>query len=167
MSSDLLRAWIQENLDAKSLKYLNKESSLGVCLVPSGQGPKSILRQQTQGYIWHSQTNRYGHTFANLVVAFALKHKGRAQALWHDLIQHFVSQGCPCAWLLTAYRDSANHLVDEIMQQKPVRDVTRSLADVASDNGEFKLLVHDATFKIMFSIIGQTERSQTDGEAHA
>ncbi len=101
----------------------------------------------------------------NLILAYALKHRGCMQPFCEDLTSHFVSAGSPCARLVSQLRKTS--FLDDVLGLASVVFLRDRLLVTATSRGEWEVLTHDATIKPLFSLIGQRKMAQDEGEAHA
>ena len=162
-SAKMLRQWIQ--VDDESLVYMRNQNDFDVSLRLSDAGPSYVHGSQTQGLYRSNHQLYYDQKAGNLLLSLVLKNRGKAQSVYMDLVRHYTTMGSPCAWLLPV--NGIQDLIDDVMQKTEVKNLIANLIDQATSKGEWEVLSHDATFKILFSIIGQTKMAQVPGESHA
>jgi len=162
-SASLIRQWVAPSV--RSLQFLQKHNDFDVVLLLCADGPRYVLKQQTGKAKRLNQNFYYDHLFANLVFAATLRHRGKAQAVYCDVVRHFVERGCAHAPLMLT-NTAFSEVVRDVLQQPQVGALRSKLITQATENNEWVVMSHDATFKILFSCIGQTPMAQREGEAH-
>ena len=88
----------------------------------------------------------------SIILAFALKHRGRVQPVCEDIISHFASVGSACAWLVSQLRKTG--VLDDILGHVSVVSLRERLVATATSKGEWEVSSHDATLKPMPGLIG-------------
>jgi hypothetical protein len=153
--------------DEMTLSFLQARNDVDLVLVLTSQGPKYVLKKQTSNCRRLNQNLYYDHEVANLLLGLMLKHRGKVQPVFHELAMLFVSRGCPCAYLGVRRRVTQDQLLDEVLSLPAVAALHTRLVTQCTCHGEWEILSHDATFKCLFSIIGQQRMAQVVGEYHA
>ena len=105
--------------------------------------------------------------FADLVLAKAIKHRGKVHTMFNDITSDWVSRGSSCALLGCRRGDTRQAVFQEVMALKPVRDLHAGLVEAATERQEWLVCSHDATYQVLFSAIGQVPMQQKQGEFHA
>ncbi|CAJ1383781.1 unnamed protein product [Effrenium voratum] len=164
-SADLIRKWVSPDEDSQV--FLQKQNDVDLVLLLTGEGPRYVLKQQTSHCKRLNQNVYYDSTAAAMLLGLVLKHQGRAQASFQDLVSAFIAKGSPCAFLGLRRQSTQQQLLDEIFSSDAVQTLRGQLLAEATQHGEWQVLSHDATFKSLFSIIGQVPMSQKPNEAHA
>ena len=164
-SADLIRKWVSPDEDSQV--FLQKQNDVDLVLLLTGEGPRYVLKQQTSHCKRLNQNVYYDSTAAAMLLGLVLKHQGRVQASFQDLVSAFIAKGSPCAFLGLRRQSTQQQLLDEIFSSDAVQTLRGQLLAEATQHGEWQVLSHDATFKSLFSIIGQVPMSQKPNEAHA
>ncbi|CAE6948302.1 unnamed protein product [Symbiodinium sp. CCMP2456] len=164
-AADLIASWVSP--DADTLACLKKQNSIDLVLLLTGSGPQYVLKAQTAEARRLNKTIYYQKGFADLVLAKALRHRGKIHAMFNDITSEWVARGCQCSWLGCRRRDSRTELVQEVMDLPYVQSLRGRLVDAATSKQEWIVCSHDATYQTLFSIIGQRPMQQRAGEAHA
>jgi hypothetical protein len=164
-AAQLIREWVSP--DEETSAFLKKQNDLDLVLLLTGNGPRYVLKQQTANAKRLNKTLYYDSQAASLLFGLAIKHKGKVQGTFHELGTWFTASGCPCAFLGLRRQHTQNLLLDEILRLPDVESLRLRLIAEATDHGEWEIVSHDATFKSLFSIIGQIKMAQRADEAHA
>ena len=164
-SAALLKSWLPT--DAATVRYLREHNDIDLVLLLAGDGPKYVLKEQTKNAKRLHKKIYYDHTFANLLFPLMLQKAGKVEPVFLAITQHFVANGCACALLGTSSRLTRKRLMEDVLELEPVRGLRQQFIHKCTAAGEWKILSHDATFKSMFSIIGQEKMAQKQGEQHA
>ncbi len=164
-SAALLKSWLPT--DAATARYLRERNDIDLVLLLAGDGPKYVLKEQTKNARRLHKKIYYDHTFANLLFPLMLQKAGKVEPIFLAITQHFVAKGCACALLGTSSRLTRKRLMEDILELESVRGLRQQFIHKRTAAGEWKILSHDATFKSMFSIIGQEKMAQKEGEQHA
>ena len=166
-SEDSLKEW--NPIDATSEAYLQRNNEFDVVLCICENEPKFELRSQMEGFQRLTNKVYYDKGVARLVLSLSLQHKGNAKSVFKDLALHWVACGSECALLLSRlkhHRFQAD-LIDEVLKSPDVAELRLALINEATHHGEWEVIGHDATYKILMNIIGQDAMSQRPGESHA
>lgn len=147
--------------------FLSARNDLDLVLMLSDKGPKFVLKRQTAACKRLNQNVYYDNGFASLVFGLLLKHAGKVLPVFNDLTSLFVQHGCQCALLGLRRRVTREHLLDEVLQLPPVKSLRSRLIAQCTQHGEWVVVGHDATYKSLFSIIGQDKMAQVPDEDHA
>ena len=164
-SATLLAGFLEP--DEASREYLQGNNDVGAVYVLTSSGPQYAFRCRTGSFRRVSNCIYYDSTFASLFLSLALKHNGKCRPVFTDLVTHAIAQGSQCALALPEGKMSQKLLLDDIVGAPEVDIWHQQLIDKATHNGEWSVLQHDATFKVLFSIIGQQKMAQKGGEYHA
>lgn len=126
-----------------------------------------MLKQQTAAALRINKALYISCDFADLLLAKAIKHRGKIHAIFNDITAEWVAKGCCCAWLGCRRGDTRQAVFAEVMALQPVQDLQRQLLDAATERHEWLVCSHDATYQILFPAIGQMPMQQKHGEIHA
>ena len=96
-----------------------------------------------------------------------MKHDGKAKSVFREIMQHWVAQGSPAVLLGPLDHKAQTQIIDDIMGSSAVTGLRQQCILRATASGEWKVLQHDATFKVLFTVIGQGKMAQKEGEVHA
>ena len=165
MSASLLREWM--SFDDDTSEFLRGSNDVDCVLLLTGTGPKYVLKTQTANAKRLHKKLYYDHTFVNILLPCMLQHHGKSAPTFLDVTQRFVAAGSQCALLGTRNRLTRRRLLDDIRCLPQMQAVKQNLLDACTAAGEWKVLAHDATFKSLFSILGQEKMQQKEGEFHA
>ena len=73
-----------------------------------------------------------------------------------------------CAWIYQLDQGTnMRSLIQDVISQPEVRELRNSLLRKANLHGEWEVIQHDASYKALFSLLGQEAMAQMPGEAHA
>ena len=161
----MLQQWICP--DAATAHYLQRHNDFDLvqCLVSTGM--RYLLKTQTGHFRrWHNKLY-YDHTLVNVLFPAMLKNAGKSEPTFLELTRQFVVSGSPCALLGLRNRLTRRRLMEDIWTLEPVTGLRRKFIDKCTESGEWTILSHDATFKSLFSVIGQEKMAQKAGELHA
>lgn len=164
-SAALLRQWC--HVDDASTDYLRGHNDVDCVLLLSGTGPRYILKSQTVNCKRLHKKLYFDHSCANSLLPLMLEHQGRSEPVFLGLTRNFVAAGHPCAMLGTRNRHSRRRLMDAVCALGSVQALHKKLLDKCTEEGEWSIISHDATFKSLFSIVGQKKMAQSEGEFHA
>jgi hypothetical protein len=152
------------------MQYLSRQNQLDVVLCLCVDGPKYKLKANTGGLYKLNEKTHYDNEFAGLVLSLILKHRAKSKSVFFDVARHWVAQGSPCVLLQgRLLRDSRTQsdLIDDVLANDAVKRLRATLLDRATEKGEWEVISHDATYQVLFGIIGQEKMSQKPDEAHA
>ena len=165
LAATCIRSWAK--LDADSLRYLSTQNFVDMALILTGTGPQYVLKQQTAQALRINKMLYISNDFADLVLAKAIKHRGKVHTMFNDITSDWVSRGSSCALLGCRRGDTRQAVFQEVMALKPVRDLHAGLVEAATERQEWLVCSHDATYQVLFSAIGQVPMQQKQGEFHA
>ena len=165
LAATCIRSWAK--LDADSLRYLSTQNFVDMALILTGTGPQYVLKQQTAQALQINKMLYISNDFADLVLAKAIKHRGKVHTMFNDITSDWVSRGSSCALLGCRRGDTRQAVFQEVMALKPVRDLHAGLVEAATERQEWLVCSHDATYQVLFSAIGQVPMQQKQGEFHA
>ena len=166
-SAQLIRDW-NAGVTRTELDILERSNGLPVVIVVTASGPQLWLKSRTGDTCRISDKLYYTKEFEQLVISIALQTRGRVsniqQQLWARWAEH--DSAVPLlvvdkAWI----RDVLHHIF-----KREGGTVQRTLHDLkrrATCRGEWVAVSHDATFKFLFSVIGQEKMAQKPGGLHA
>ena len=169
-SSATIRDW-NSSVSAPEKMVLEKENGQFYVEVWTKRGPQLWLRSQTAKAIRVTARTYITADFENLVIATALQSRGRANVI-RDLLRARWAEdpeAVPTLLKSSSVRNALREVLHYIFTD-PSRIVQRtigSLKDRATARGEWISVTHDATFKCLFSLIGQEKMKQAEGELHA
>ncbi|CAE7451478.1 unnamed protein product [Symbiodinium sp. CCMP2592] len=161
----LIRTWVC--VDESTSRFLQSQNHIDLVLLLTAVGPRYVIKQQTVHAQRLNKAVYYQSDFANLLVAKALLHRGKVHAIFTDLAATFVAAGCLCASLGCRRRETRTELVREVLNLPYMQAFRGRLLDFATARNEWVSLSHDATYQVLFSLIGQRVMQQREGEAHA
>lgn len=164
-AAQCIRTW--SDLDPESLAYVATQNSIDLVLVLTQDGPKYVLKQQTAPALRVNKMLYITNDFADLLLAKAIKHKGKIHSMFNDITMEWVSRGSPCAWLGCRRADTRQAVFAQVMASTSVKNLRDALVNTATDHKEWLVCSHDATFQVLFSAIGQLPMQQKKGEYHA
>ena len=165
LAATCIRSWAK--LDADSLRYLSTQNFVDMALILTGTGPQYVLKQQTAQALRINKMLYISNDFADLVLAKAIKHRGKVHTMFNDITSDWVSRGSSCALLGCRRGDTRQAVFQEVVALKPVRDLHAGLVEAATERQEWLVCSHDATYQVLFSAIGQVPMQQKQGEFHA
>ncbi|CAJ1427843.1 unnamed protein product [Effrenium voratum] len=90
-SADLIRKWVSPDEDSQV--FLQKQNDVDLVLLLTGEGPRYVLKQQTSHCKRLNQNVYYDSTAAAMLLGLVLKHQGRVQASFQDLVSAFIAKG--------------------------------------------------------------------------
>ena len=160
-----MRDWV--SLDAASLHFVSKQNTVDMALLLTRAGPKYVLKQHTAQALRINKMLYISNDFADLVLAKAIKHRGKIHSMFNDITTEWVCQGSPCAWLGCRRGDTRQAVFEQVMALKPVQALRTALIATATVHAEWVVCSHDATYQVLFSAIGQMPMQQKEGEFHA
>ena len=160
-----IRDWA--SLDPASLGFVSKQNTVDMALLLTRAGPKYVLKQHTAQALRINKMLYISNDFADLVLAKAIKNRGKIHSMFNDITTEWVCQGSPCAWLGCRRGDTRQEVFEQVMALKPVQDLRNALVTAATAHDEWMVCSHDATYQILFSAIGQLPMQQKKGEFHA
>lgn len=166
-SAQLLRSW--NVVDETTAAFLRGQNEFDVVLCICADGPLYRLCSQTQGLNRLNAKTFYDNEVANIVFALLLRHRGKSKAVFMDLLHHWVTRDSESALLSGCIlRDvrTQSDLIDAVLQDGRVQELRAELLDTATARGEFEILSHDVTYKVLLSIVGQEAMAQVPGESH-
>ena len=164
-AAQCIRTW--SDLDPESLAYVATQNSIDLVLLLTQDGPKYVLKQQTAPALRVNKMLYITNDFADLLLAKAIKHKGKIHSMFNDITMEWVSRGSPCAWLGCRRADTRQAVFAQVMASTSVKNLRDALVNTATDHKEWLVCSHDATFQVLFSAIGQLPMQQKKGEYHA
>lgn len=164
-SALLMKQWVKAS--PETIRFLSGRNQVDMVLLLTASGPSLVLKEQTQGAFRYNKVTYYDVTFGNLLLAKALKNHGKIQAVFHDVVSEWVSQGCRCVFLGTRRRQVREGLVEEVLNSPQVVSLRKALISQATRAREWVVMSHDATYQTLFTIIGQECMAQKPGESHA
>jgi hypothetical protein len=164
-AAKLIASWVQP--DPATREFLEKQNDIDLVLLVTESGPRYVLKSQTANAARLTTKVYYDSKVASTLAGLLLKHDGKIQPVFHDLSMLFVSRGCQCAFLGLKYRQTQERLTDEVLSLPAITSLRTRLVAEATGHKEWEIISHDATFQILFSIIGQVPMAQKQGEAHA
>ncbi|CAE7300884.1 unnamed protein product [Symbiodinium necroappetens] len=164
-SAAQLQQWIAP--DPLTLAYLSKHNDIDVVLLLTSQGPTYVLKAQTVNSRRLHKNLYYDHSFASLLLSLMLQHAGKSEPVFNGVVHHFVQQQSPCVLLGLRNRLTRRRLMEDVAGLPCVQSLREGLVDTCTRQGEWHVVTHDATFKSLFSILGQEKMGQKDGEVHA
>ncbi|CAJ1432753.1 unnamed protein product [Effrenium voratum] len=164
-SARLIHSWA--SIDAESEKLLAKYNFVDMALVLTRQGPQLVIKKQTDAAMRVNKSLYMHGDFADMVLAKALKHRGKIQTIFNDITSERVSCGSLCAWMGCRRRETRQQVLDMVLAQPKVVGLQAQLMGEATRRSEWLVCSHDATFQGLFSAIGQKAMRQGDGETHA
>ncbi|CAJ1431563.1 unnamed protein product [Effrenium voratum] len=164
-SARLIHSWA--SIDAESEKLLAKYNFVDMALVLTRQGPQLVIKKQTDAAMRVNKSLYMHGDFADMVLAKALKHRGKIQTIFNDITSEWVSCGSLCAWMGCRRRETRQQVLDMVLAQPKVVGLQAQLMGEATRRSEWLVCSHDATFQVLFSAIGQKAMRQGDGETHA
>ena len=149
-------------------KTIRGQNDLNIAIHLSARGPKFVLLHKTKGFFRLNSEVYFDASVASLILSLALKHNGMASATFEDLITHWVACGSKSVWLLSRIlqHEQRASLLRELLTRETTKALRSRLIDEATSHGEWRVLMHDGTFKTLFSVIGQAKMAQTLGESH-
>ena len=121
--------------------------------------PQYWAKECTGRCIRHSSKLYYTPQFANLLFSLLLTNEARIKKSVNTLLLHFGTT-CIIPGLLPKNRVVWNEIANDLIQHEVVLAKLKEMKYRASQNGEFEVISHDETFKIMFCLIGQNKMSQ-------
>lgn len=163
-SAALIRQW---NAPCADSSYLKRTNGVDLVLLLTMGGPTYSLKQYVGNATRFSNKVYYDNTFANLVFSLAVRHKGKIQTIFGDILSHFTAQGSKCAFLLPKRADTQSDIVKQIVTDPIVQMLREGLITTCTQKGEWEVITHDATFKSLMSCVGQEKMAQAPGEHHA
>ena len=125
-----------------------------------------MVKELTVHTYRHSKELYYTPKFAGLMFSLLLTNQGRIKTTVDALYTHFASTSVT-AGLLPKNRLVWNNIASDIINHDVVSTKRKELQRQAAKYGEYEVISHDETFKVLFSLIGQTKMSQKTGELHA
>ena len=165
LAATCIRSWVR--VDPESMRYLSTQNVVDMVLLLTGTGPQYVLIQQTAQALRINKVLYITNDFADLLLAKAIKHRGKIHAMFNDISSEWVSRGCSCAWLGCRRSDTRQAVFEEVMALKPVQELRAKLIATATERQEWVVCSHDATYQILFPAIGQVPMRQKQGELHA
>ena len=114
----------------------------------------------------HSNKLYYTSKFADLMLSLLLINQGMIKTTVDALYTQFASTSVT-GGLLPQNRLVWNDITDDIINHEVVRAKCNELKRQAASAGEYEVISHQETFKLLFSLIGQKKMSQRDGEYHS
>ena len=150
---DTERAPILETLDKQSnwddFVVLVLRGDAGPCFLPK-LATADLRRCTRQVY--------YDGSFASLAFGFGLTCNGRPSRIFSEIQQHFRRKDPSVpAELLPKNANLMLAIMEDILELPDVGDVRTRLIQQATDAGQWVVVAHDATIKIMASVIGAAE----------
>ena len=147
--------------------FLRKYNDFDVVLALTDVGPKYLLKAQTVSFRRLNKNLYYNNKFVNVLMACMLQHRGKSEPTFLHLTEHFLARGSPCALLGTRNRLTRRTLMEEVWSLPSIQQFHSGLIGKNTEKGEWQILSHDATFKALFSVIGQRKMALAPGEGHA
>ncbi|CAK9005878.1 unnamed protein product [Durusdinium trenchii] len=147
--------------------FLRKYNDFDVVLALTDVGPKYLLKAQTVSFRRLKKNLYYNNKFVNVLMACMLQHRGKSEPTFLHLTEHFLARGSPCALLGTRNRLTRRTLMEEVWSLPSIQQFHSGLIGKNTEKGEWQILSHDATFKALFSVIGQRKMALAPGEGHA
>ena len=166
-SAALIRGWVPDSGTAQRL--LAKYNRLDLVMVLTLEGPRLLTKPQTEGKVRVHRDLYISMDCAGLVLAAAVKHRGKIQSMWMDMVAEWTARGSLCALMGCRRRDARQEVLDAVLSIPSVVSLRqRLLADAAARPvSEWVVLSHDATFQLLFKVIGQKKMQQGEGGFHA
>ena len=146
---------------------LQKRSAVLVVEMLCGSGPKSVLKKKVTSDTRLSQRVIVDHTFQDTLLSLVLQHHGRWERVFDSMRSGFVASAYPCAVPLPTYKVLQEYLMHNVVYRPDVQTLHLRLLQQAQTHGEMEIVSHDATFKVLFSIIGQEPMAQREDEDRA
>ena len=150
-----------------SLRTLSKLNDVEMVRCFAYSGPHYTLRVDSSSLRRGSAQIYYDNEWASLLLALIVKHGCKPQPIFDDLVRHWVAQGSPCALLAPKRDDIQTALLQDVLAMPEACALRLKLVRRAAEAGEWEVIQHDATFKCLFSLIGQVNMAQKEGELHA
>ena len=164
-AATLMRTWIAATPAVE--KFLKTRNDIDMVLVLTGTGPQYRLKIQTVNCKRLHRKVYFDNTFANVLLSLMLKSQGKSETTFLELHRHYVSHGSPCALLGTRNRLTRRRLMEAVWSLPELCNFRKQLIDSNSERDEWLILSHDATFKSLFTFLGQEKMKQQEGELHA
>ena len=161
----MLRQWISP--DAATQRYLATHNDFDLVQCLTSTGMRYLLKAQTGNFRRLHKKLYYDHTLVNVLLPTMLKHAGKSEPTFLELTRHFVLSGSPCALLGLRNRLTRRRLMEDLWTLEPITSLRRKCINKCTEQGEWTVLSHDATFKSLFSVLGQDKMAQKAGEIHA
>jgi len=166
-SAAIIREW---NADAPpaALKQAAKSNMPYMVLVLTTGGPQFWLRAKTVGSIRATDRVYYTRGFENLLVGLALVSHGKCSGVVDRLYQKWSEDGIS-PFLLSHGKSFIPVILRQVFTDTDgiAQRQRRQLMAEAVARGEFTALTHDASYKFLFSVVGQEKMAQQSGEIHA
>jgi hypothetical protein len=166
-SSKAIREWNKE-LSQEEKVLLGKSNQVPLVFSWDRGGPRYMMRSQTRGYMRLTDKIYCTEAFEDLLVGTLLQCQGKFQATMNRLHARWAESTDGMPLLFTKENTYWPDAVKQICEN-PEGILQRTLLKLkqrAAARGEWTVIKHDATFKILFSILGQEKMSQAIGEAH-
>ena len=160
-SAQLIRSW-NEGVVASERNALARSNQCPLVKLWTASGPKLVLRSMTVDTTRITQRTYYSNDFENLVIATALVHRGHVKSMLDSMLSRWAESTLSGVMLAaqshTVLRECVSHIFTK--QGGKVTSAIDSLKSRATARGEWVAICHDATFKCLFSIIGQVKMAQ-------
>ena len=166
-SASLIRKW---NIDAppQVIESAARSNMPHLVFVLTDCGPQFWFRAKCVDTVRITDKVYYTSGFEKLLIGLALVSHGKCSGVVDRLYQRWSCEGVS-PFLL----GQGKSFIPDILRQvftDPAGDVQvcyRRLMALAVARGEFIALTHDASYKFLFSVLGQQKMSQKQGEIHA
>ena len=168
-SAELIRGWNLGVTDEEKA-VLEKSNGLPLVTVVEKAGPQLWLKSQTGNTTRLTDKVYYTKDFEDLAIAITLQSRGKVKNVLQALRARWAESACAVALLMV---DSSarwlRKLLDHVFthEQGEVQNTIRDLKHRATERGEWVAISHDATYKCLFSLVGQEKMTQKNQEFHA
>ena len=156
----LMRSWVDSER-APILETLDKQSNWDdfvVFVLRGDTGPCFLPKLATADLRRCTRQVYYDGSFASLAFGFGLTCNGRPSRIFSEIQQHFRRKDPSIpAELLPKNANVMLAIMEDILELPDVGDVRTRLIQQATDAGQWVVVAHDATIKIMASVIGAAE----------
>ena len=164
-SASFIANW-NVNCSEKVKRLLRASNRPVLVRVLTKYGPEYWAKELTIGCIRHSRELYFTPEFADLFLSLLLTNEARIHKCVNALHYQFCGTS-KTPGLLPSYRVFWNNLAADISNHESVLHKLRELKYKAAESGEFEIITHDETFKVLFNLIGQEKMTQNYEELHA
>ena len=166
-SASMIRGW-NRGAPPAELEVLKRNNQVPVVMVLTRSGPEYWLKCRTADATRANEKVYYSRDFEDAVIGLALRCRGHVGAIVDEMLARWAEDAEGVPLLFPTMQVTVKECVIVIFKSPDgvVQSALRRLKAAATERGEWVAIAHDATFKITFSIIGQSRMAQRDGERH-
>ena len=165
-SAKMIRMWVGQDATPEAKEVLQRSNDLRLVWVYTDKGPILKLKSQTTG-CWRKFDTYYTPEFASLLLATALRSKCRTRTTADALVNHFASTGCMTAMRMPRDVNTFQSIIKDVVTGPRCEELAHQLLEESNAHNEWKVVAHDATYKVLLNVIGQKKMAQSLGGCFA